>query len=100
MLLPAWDSTLCMMHWETPELQYKPDPNGYLIFVSGRCGFVWVPRTAVSVNYVFQVILSRKRVLLQVSMLGVVGLRTALDELGRAKTRKEQTQTREGGAGR
>lgn len=34
---PVWDSTLCMMHWGKPELQTEVDPNGYVIYVNGRC---------------------------------------------------------------
>ena len=33
---PAWDSSLCMAHWERPELQNEPDPDGYVIYVDGR----------------------------------------------------------------
>lgn len=33
---PVWDSTLCMHHWGVPQLQEEIDPNGYLIYVSGR----------------------------------------------------------------
>eukprot|EP00904_Undaria_pinnatifida_P008194 jgi/Undpi1/4504/HiC_scaffold_17.g07858.m1 len=33
---PAWDSTLCMLHWGSPQYQNEPDPNGYVIYVNGR----------------------------------------------------------------
>lgn len=34
---PVWDSTLCMKDWRVPHFQHEPDPNGYIIYVNGRC---------------------------------------------------------------
>lgn len=30
-----WDSSLCMLRWNRPELLTEVDPNGYVVFVNG-----------------------------------------------------------------